>query len=660
MSAIFGIHSANGRHVDRCDMERMMKALAHRGPDGASFWTEGSTGLGHLMLHVTPESIHESLPASDASEYLRITADARLDNRDELIDQLKVAIRPKSNITDSQLILAAYEKWGERCVDWLLGDYAFVLWDKRRKALFCSRDPLGAKHFYYYNSPKHGFAFASEIKALLSLPWVPRRLNELNVAYHLLPLYDDKSITFYQDIFRLPSTECLRVNGTGITFVPNWKPDLSNELRLNSNEEYAEAFREVFIEAVRCRLRSAFPVGSMLSGGLDSSSITCVAGELMRRQNNGALHTFSAIWPSIAPLSPKIDESRFMRAVIAKGGFDPHFIYADSISPLVDWQKIFWHEDNMLSAPNMYMDWAIFKSAHEQGARVLLGGTDGDTVISYGYEDLAAFARRGRWLKLFQESRSLSKNMPKKNHNVRQIVWRMGFKPMVPQRIKQGWRMLRGSSAVSEGDSLPRYSRRRPINTAFVKRIGLAEQLKELHKDIDQGIRTPRENHWHDISSGDWDYILGSFEKAAAAHSLEIRYPFFDRRLVQFCLSLPPGQRLQDGFTRSILRRAMNGILPAEVQWRTDKGNLSAGVCLKLLEYERETLEHFVSQNSGIIEEYVDVAGLRSLYQKYISNPLGSQDEAFSLMLVTNLALWLTHSGFASSTTSLRTKSASH
>jgi asparagine synthase (glutamine-hydrolysing) len=650
MSAVVGIFYLDGRPVAAPELSEMLESLAHRGPDGSGLWRDGATGLGHRMLWTTPESLHEKLPLADRTGKLVITADARIDNRDELIDLLGVTDRPAERIGDSQLILAAYEKWGEQCVERLLGDFAFAIWDGRRQSLFCARDPLGVKHFYYHYSPGRAFVFASELKALLRLPFVPRRLNELSVAYHLLPVYDDKENTFYQEILRLPASHALTVDRDRLRLRPSWSPDLSKELRLGSNEEYRDAFREVFTESVRCRLRSAFPVGSMLSGGLDSSSITCVAGNLLAGEGRGPLHTFSAIWPSLAALSPKIDERPFMEAVIAMGGFDAHYIHADFISPLTEWGKIYWHEDNTLSAPNMYMDWAIFKSAHEHGARVLLGGTDGDTVVSYGYEDLAAFARRGRWLTLLRESAALSKNMPKRVHNFKQLVWKMGFKPIIPGYVKQGWRFLQGKSRVPNKDSaLPAYSRKRPINAEFARRIGLEERLSDLYNSVDYSKMTVRETHWNDISSGDWAYILESFEKAGAAHSLEVRYPFFDRRLIEFCISLPPGQRLQNGYTRSILRRAMAGVLPPMVQWRTDKGNLSAGVSLKLLEYEKETLDDLILRDPGPVQDYVDMPSLRAVYERYTASPLQCNDEAFSLMLTATLALWLRSSDLSHS-----------
>jgi asparagine synthase (glutamine-hydrolysing) len=159
----------------------MVDILAHRGPDGAGAWSEESVGLGHRMLHTTPESLNEKLSLVDDRRGLVLTADARLDNRDELITALGFGGRPCEELTDSELILGAYKRWGERCPERLLGDFAFAIWDRRRQELFCARDHIGVKPFYYHRAGKL-FVFASEIKALLCVPEVPRRLNEVRVA----------------------------------------------------------------------------------------------------------------------------------------------------------------------------------------------------------------------------------------------------------------------------------------------------------------------------------------------------------------------------------------------------------------------------------------------------------------------------------------------
>ncbi|MEM6753927.1 MAG: lasso peptide isopeptide bond-forming cyclase, partial [Cyanobacteria bacterium P01_C01_bin.38] len=276
MSGIVGIRYLDKRPVDSESISKMIDVLAHRGPDGADIWVDGCVGLGHLMLQTTPESLIEKLPYCNQSGDLAITADARIDNRDELIAALQINNRPADKIVDSELILAAYEKWGEDCPNHLLGDFAFAIWDKRKQILFCARDHMGVKPFYYYYYD-NTFVFGSEIKALLCLEEVPRRLNEVRIADYLNLMLEDKVITSYRGILRLPPAHIMVVSLQGINSKCYWWLDRNREIKLDSDAAYAEEFRKIFTEAVRCRLRSAFPIVSQLSGGLDSSSVTCVA-----------------------------------------------------------------------------------------------------------------------------------------------------------------------------------------------------------------------------------------------------------------------------------------------------------------------------------------------------------------------------------------------
>lgn len=281
MSGIMGIYYLGDRPVDREDLGMMVETLAHRGPDGADIWIDNSVGFGHRMLWTTPESLLEKLPLANSTGDLIITSDARIDNRDELISKLQLNNCASEKITDSQLILAAYEKWGEQSPEHLLGDFAFAIWDKRQQSVFCARDHLGVKPFYYYYQAGKAFIFASEIKALLCLQQVPRQLNEVRIADYLTLTMEDRAITSYQDILRLPPAHSMVVSQSGMEIKSYWELDPHREIKMDSNEAYAEKFREIFTEAVRCRLRSAFPIASQLSGGLDSSAVTCVARDLL-------------------------------------------------------------------------------------------------------------------------------------------------------------------------------------------------------------------------------------------------------------------------------------------------------------------------------------------------------------------------------------------
>jgi len=551
MSGIAGIYYLDGRPVERTDVERMVDSISHRGPDGSGVWTDGSVGFGHRMLWTTPESLHEKLPLTNKTGDFTITADARIDNRDELIPALNLNGRPRETITDSEIILAAYEKWGEKCPEKLLGDFSFAIWDQRKQAVYCARDHMGVKPFYYYHSNKV-FVFASEIKALLSLTEVPRRLNELMVAYYLVSMFEDKTITFYQDILRLPPAHTMKVDYKEKSLSQFWALDPSRELKLGSNDGYAEAFRDIFREAVRCRLRSAFPVGSMLSGGLDSSSIVCVARKLLSQNGGSRLHTFSAIFDDV----PQCDERFYINAVLTSDGIEPHYVHADCISPLADLDRVFWHEEEASLGFNLFLHWGLYDSAKEHGIRTLLDGIDGDTTVSHGIAFLTELARTGRWMTLIIEVKELSKHLSKSPWK---MLWSHAIKPLTPEPVRFAWRILRRRNH-------PPWVVNGIINPHLAERVSLKDRFQPLQRKWSKLPQNEQNDHWCGLESGLIPSTLEMTDRAAAAFSLEPRYPFFSKRLVEFCLSLPPQQKLHQGWTRMVLRRAMTGILPPEIQ----------------------------------------------------------------------------------------------
>lgn len=236
MSGIIGIYNLDGKLVDYQQLKDMVNILAHRGPDGSDAWCAGSVGLGHRMLWTTAESLLEKLPLVNQTEDLVITADLRIDNRDELIHTLQLNNYPPEKITDSQLVLAAYEKWGEQCPENLLGDFAFAIWDRQKQIIFCARDHFGIKPFYYYAS-EQAFIFASEIKAIFCVPDVPRQINEVRIGDYLASMFHEANITSYKDVFRLPPAHSMTVSLEGIKLQSYWSIDPNRELRLGSDEE---------------------------------------------------------------------------------------------------------------------------------------------------------------------------------------------------------------------------------------------------------------------------------------------------------------------------------------------------------------------------------------------------------------------------------------
>jgi len=639
MSAIYGIFHLDNRPLARSELERMGEKLAHRGPDGTRLWQSGSIGLGHRMLWTTAETLDERLPLTRADNDLSITADARLDNREDLIGQLCRDDSSAGSISDSDLILRAYEKWGEQCTEHLLGDFAFAIWDARRQTLVCARDHFGVKPFFYHHSPSRLFAFATEIKGLFCLPQVPRRLDEIKVAAHLAAVADDKSRTFYQDVQRLPPGHSFTVSRDGARMHAYWSLDPDRELHLKSDEQYAEAFREHFSEAVSCRLRSNYPIGSMLSGGLDSSSVTCMARELLAKSGSATpLHTFSAVFDKVS----ESDESSFQHAVLRQNNVVPHRFHADQISPLTDIERVLWHQDEACYAGNLYLHWCQYEPARKLGIRVMLDGFDGDTTVSHGLGYLSELAQSGRWLALARVVKDYSGKLEKPWLGAyRAWVWKHGLNPLISKSplLRQGRRIGRAMKrrlVVNQQSDVGGGPSRVPFNPDLARRLNLPERFRSDKKSP----RTERENHYRLLNRAILSDSLEVLDRAAGAFGLELRYPFFDKRLVEFCLSLPPEQKISGGWTRMVMRRAMDGILPTEIQWRGGKSDLGPGFDYGLRTFEHSRLEKVFLHQSEVIEQYLDVSAVRTAYHRFVAG-VATQDEGLLMWRAVSLALWL-------------------
>ena len=624
MSGIAGICFSDGRPVNPNDLSKMLASMRHRGPNRVGVWSAGPVGLGHCLLWTTSESLHESLPAVNPTGELAITADARIDNRDQLLASLDLVSGLHKEITDSELILRAYERWGERCPEELLGDFAFAIWDQPRLTLFCARDHFGVKPFYYFRSDQ-AFFFASEIKALLSMAGVSRRLNETRVADFLASNLQDTSMTFYKDILRLPPAHSLTVRTNGVLLQRYWSLDPAREVHCRSNEEYAEGFLRIFTDAVRVRLRCSFPLGSMLSGGLDSSSIVCIARQLIAGSGDHRLHTFSVVFPDTL----ECDESPFIQAVLDQGRLEPHRIGAGDFSPLGDLDCMLAREDEPFFAPNLFLHWAIYKAAKEQSVRVILDGIDGDITVSHGIGILQELGGRGQWIALAREILGLARRFQRSPWR---ILENHILRPLATKSVRRVRRLLRDKRTPAPA-LVPLLSR------DFARRIGWTQIQESRRRGQVQLPRTAKQDHYRGLTQGLIPYSLEVADHAAMAFSIEPRYPFFDKRLAEYCLALPTEQKIFHGWTRMVMRRGMANILPERVQWRGGKADLSQNFFRSLLTSEGKVIEEMIRNPAAAIWEYVDQEALRRTYHRAVLS--GDRDGALVLWQASVLGSWL-------------------
>ena len=662
MSGIVGIHYLDERPVDRENLTKMVDILAHRGPDGADIWVDGCVGFGHRMLWTTPESLIEKLPLENQRGDLVITADARIDNRDELIAALQINNRPADKIVDSELILAAYEKWGEDCPKHLLGDFAFAIWDERKQILFCARDHFGVKPLYYYRSDKI-FVFASEIKAILNIDGIPRRANPIKIADYLMSMFEDKMATSYEDIFRLPPASSMVIRQSGINISSYWSLELIPDLKLNSDADYAEEFCKIFTEAVRCRLRSTFSIASQLSGGLDSSAVTCVARNILAETNNKQLQTISIIFDEIT----QCDERTFINAVLEQGGLQPHYLHGDKVSPLSNLDLVFKHIEEAFFVPNHHITWGMNDVAQKAGSRIVLTGFDGDNTVSHGIEKLTELATEDKWEEFLQEAKLFSQHF---NTSPVSLLYHYGI-PHLTKLIKQ-FRWIKFIRQINQIHKYFNISRKNLVIKYGIK-SGITEPLQKLCqklqiiKQSDEKFKplvnqnfaesinlkkrfekmalpgnpsTLKEQHWLNLKTGLFQFSLEQLDLYAAAFSLEYRHPFMDKRLIEFCLSLPSEQKLHQGWSRMVMRRAMANILPEAIQWRGGKADMTANILHGLLTLDRKELDELIIQKLPIIQEYVDVDFVRAAYKRITSSDNPTAQDVLNVWRAASLVLW--------------------
>ena len=382
MSAICGIFFTDGKPLDPSLLARQLHTLDRRGIDGRGSWHAGPVGLGHQMLHITPESLTETLPFHQAAPDLVITADARLDNREQLFTLLSIDKQVQRGIPDSQLLLKAYERWGKSCPEYLLGDFAFAIWDAARQELFCATDPMGLRPFFYHWRPGT-FVFASEIRAIHSLPSIRRSPDLRSLASIAVPelLYADGESTFFEGIRCLPASSTLTVSVSGLSCRRYWEPDGSLRMTVSTEEDCVEAFQEVIHKSVGARLRSAFPVASMFSGGLDSSAITGVAADILAERGQ-RLTALSAVLPP-GYNGQVCDERAYINSLKVKTNLDIEYVCAPGRGPFDNLSQLIDSAEMPICPSTHYLTTAMAEAAGRHKARVILNGIGGETGATY-------------------------------------------------------------------------------------------------------------------------------------------------------------------------------------------------------------------------------------------------------------------------------------
>ncbi len=625
MSGIAGIFNLDDRPVDRRLLARMHGSLAHRGPDGAGVWFGGSLALAHRVLYTTPEALSEAQPLQDEHGELCLVLDGRIDNRKELRSSLEAEGLWLRNATDAELVLRSYQAWGEGCAARLLGEFAFALWDTRRRRLFCVRDCLGVRPFYYYQDDRT-FLFASELQPLFAWPNLRREPNLPLIAMYLSDRFYQHEETLYRAVCRLPAAHYMVVEPGRVSKRQYWALDPGRTFRCSSDGEYAEAFRSTFGEAVRCRMRTHGPVGATLSGGLDSGTIVSTAARLQQEKQlqEAELEALSVVFRSFA-----CDENRYINEVVSKWNLRSHRFDFDDASDWMDLERATAEFPDVFYDPTRLMFAPLLDAMRNRHIRVCLMGYGGDELLAPDFGHLTDLMRAG---KLASLRRQLLSHAAVYDLSPTTLLFDYCIRPLVPQPLKN---LLRPALLPLLRPLL--FYRTPPLlNPGFLKSRGLepgpAPSIAEFPTRAQQTT-------YHALFFG-WNALIARemHELFAARFGIECRYPFLDRRVVELLIGLPEEQRWRDGEWRFVLREAMKNDLPDSVRRRLVKAEFSPPIDRELRDRQWPAVERLLRDSCLVSLGMVDRHRLATCLERY---RLGKEQFLTgTIMLLVGLELW--------------------
>ncbi len=644
MCAIAGIATASERSIDPHALAAMTEAQAHRGPDGEGYvflsqkgrllpravsgplpkaFHSGesgcSVGLSHRRLAVLDLSSAGHQPMSSPDQRCWVTYNGELYNYRELRDELRSYGHVFRSQTDTEVLLAAYCQWGTACLSRFNGMFAFALWDAERRVLFCARDRMGEKPLYYFWDGTT-FAFASELKALLRVMERPTPNQRVIHAYLDGARLDFSQETFIEQAHQLEPAHYLLVKEGTLHHERYWDlPDDPPGNRSNS-AGIVEEFRHLIEDAVRLRLRSDVPIGSCLSGGLDSSAIVCLVDRLLPQACRASGLTQAAGFKAFSACfeDPRYDERPFIRQVVEATAVASRRTFPTAKELLDSLEGLVWQQDEPFGSTSIFAQWAVMRSAAESGVKVLLDGQGADELMAGYHGCFGAFyadlLRQRRWTRLWHEWSAYR-----------------GRYTCVPPQLAANF--ARGLLPPSWVGIMRRFCTGTPrwIGPDFARAWRSTEEPDRWGKSILRGMQH-RLLTRHGLRA-----LLRYEDRNSMAFGIETRLPFLDVRLVEFVFSLSNDWKLRDGWTKVVLRQSLRGFVPDGILQRVDKmgfatpeddwfrGDLAA--------YTRDVLLDSRSRARG----YLHIPGIE---QELTSHLSGRQSIGSTIWRWVNLELW--------------------
>lgn len=607
MSAFAVVYKCSNVTGDPGTFEKVMGRLAHRGPDGRKVHITDQIHLGHWHFWTTPEEVGEQQPIELRGSPFKIVFDGRLDNRAEIALKLNLNTQDSMQTSDAAMVLLAYAEWGDECFKKFSGEFALAVFNEDNKELLCVRDHLGCRTLFYalHNDQ---WIVASEPWAVTAAWKTKPTLNESALAHYFAVKAPEDGQTFFTDVYEIPPAHLVKLKPGEKHVTRYWEPDPSGKIRYNKDEEYAAHFLSLLEGIVRSQLRSSSPVGVLMSGGLDSTSVACLAARMIAPRQ---LTTFSYVFDELL----ECDERPFINSVRDKYDMRSIQLPCDARWPFKDLRDHVPDPNEPVENPYRQVHNLVFSKAREEGMRVLLHGGYGDHLYISGREWLTDLILESDFGAAARELFAW----------IRKNGIRQALRARFAQRIARRW-----------VDALPG-------GRNFFQRSKAPDWLSQYSRGLLPIAHRPSPKIERHAS------LLGNLVSNQSSHyffkssrqEIELRSPYRNRELIEFVMSLPAYQLTRHGISKYILRNAMKGILPEQVLSRTRTTSLLS-FFFRGIDREASVWNAYLQDPRAEWARYVNAEWLSLHGGKKIS-PEHDGPEALVVLLCVSFELWRNH-----------------
>lgn len=606
MSGICAVLGPNAQRLAK----KMCSSLRHRGPDDQGFFIDNNLALGHRALKITDIPVPHQ-PLSNEDETVWITLDGEIYNAKRLKEQLEKTHAFNTN-SSAEVVVHAFEEYGFNCLSKFNGMFSFCLWDSKNKLLFSARDRLGMKPLYYY-SCQGQFIFTSEIKGILADPSVPRKPNNRFIYEYLVTGYPSQTgDTFFVGVKELLPAHYMAIDKSGIKIHKYWQPTqhLKSDLPAKDDQWYASEFRQLLRDSISIRLPANLPVGTFLSGGLDSTSIVFLVDEILTSKHSTntkrakAQEVFSAVYKEPTEQG---DERCYIKQVEHALETEVNYVFPSVAGQWNNIKRFVFDIDEPVAVFNYYVFWCLFQAA-KQKVKIVFSGQGNDAILG-GQTEHSLIYFKELW-----RNKKIGKLLEELVKSSDWILPYMAYSILFKRNAELKAKMLLAPQFVTA------YSQ----GTTQKEAVSLQDAL------------------FRDITQHAVEYLRVD-DRASSFFSMECRHPFLDHRIVEFAFSLPATQKIRDGWTKYIMRNAMKGLIPEAVRRKRKKFGTPIPQQRWMRELRRNIRKLFES-NKFREREYFNQPAILEVFNRYCEGRLSRIERQYYtnvLWRILNLELWL-------------------